>query len=166
MYFFQWISGYLDAWLPMHMILVAPRKCLIFERMIRCLAIILTSVTLPFATLPLLPYTCNLTVVGPMKCLIFELMNGWSDVLVLPRHPLSYQTQPYLAFFKIGSVYFFQWIMHNLKLQFSIFGSCVYVSVDIWILDFRYSLIWYPSILSLGDHNCMDARGFKAPTNS
>ena len=42
--------------------------------MIGCLAIILTSVTLPFATLPLLPYTCNLTVVGPMMCLIFERM--------------------------------------------------------------------------------------------
>ena len=40
--------------------------------MIRFLAIILTSVTLPFATLPLLPYICNLTVVGPMNCLIFE----------------------------------------------------------------------------------------------
>ena len=80
------------------------------ERMIWYSAIILTSITLPFATLPLLPYTCNLTVVGPMKCLIFELMNGWSDVLVLPRHPLSYQTQPYLAFFKIRSVYLFQWI--------------------------------------------------------
>ena len=62
------------------------------EQMIGCLAIILTSVTLPFVTLPLLPYTCNLTVVGPMMCLIFERMNGWSDVLLSTRHLLPYQT--------------------------------------------------------------------------
>ena len=76
----------------------------VVDWMIGCLPIIFKFVILPFVTLPLLPYTCN------MKCLIFEWMKGLSEVLLLLWHPLPYQTQPYLALFKIGSVYFFQWI--------------------------------------------------------
>ena len=93
--FFPWIFGYLDPWLPMHVELVAPRRCLFlsrstdlwihcYQQRIRYLTICdLTICNLTAITLLLLPWCRYLTVVAPWRCLIFERIYGSIDILLL-----------------------------------------------------------------------------------